>query len=91
MLWKHTRSLGEGLAPNFQLNGQKSIIMADTQEALDIKTKSSDSVWVAIDLIDGETILGEGKTAEEAKLEAGKTEKPYMISYVYKPGTSYIL
>lgn len=65
--------------------------MADIQEAYEIKPKRPDSVWVAIDLIDGETILGEGKTAEEAKLEAENSGRPYMISYVYKPGTSYIL
>ncbi|MCH7534304.1 MAG: hypothetical protein IH948_00890 [Bacteroidetes bacterium] len=60
-------------------------------EAIEIKPKSPDSRWVALDLVDGYSIIAEGKTPEAVHKLADKTGINYVLSFVPKAGTSYIL
>ncbi len=55
-----------------------------------IAPKSPDSRWVAIDIIDSNVIIAEGKSPEEVSELAKKTDKKFMLMFVPKTGETYI-
>jgi len=56
-----------------------------------IKTNDPKNTWVAIDIMDGSTIIAEGKSPEEVEKIAKSKGATYMLSFVPKSGASYIL
>ncbi|MGQ0829420.1 MAG: DUF5678 domain-containing protein [Bacteroidota bacterium] len=55
-----------------------------------ITPKNANSRWVAIDIIDSDTIIAEGKSPEEVSEKAKKTGKQFMLMFVPKQGETYI-
>lgn len=55
-----------------------------------IKVKYPDNRWVALDIIDSNVIISEGKTPEAVTASAQKTGKQFMLMFVPKKGETYI-
>lgn len=62
----------------------------ETTKTFQIKTIDPKNTWVAIDLVSGE-IIAEGKNSKEVEEISDKLGKNYMVSFVPKTGTGYIL
>lgn len=63
----------------------------ETEELHIIKTKNPDNTWVALDIIDGKTIIAEGKSPAEVSKKAKKSGIEYMLMFVTNNKNSYIL
>jgi len=60
-----------------------------TIDTINIKIKDPKNTWVALDIIDGITIVAEGKTPEEVEELAKKTDKKYFLMYVNNSKDTY--
>lgn len=58
---------------------------------LNINPKSPQTRWVALNIKDNSKIIAEGKTPQSVIKKADKTGKEYILSFVPKKGTTYIL
>ena len=56
----------------------------------EIKLKNSNNSWVALDIIDSNIILAEGKSPESVSALASKTGKQFLLMFVPKKGETYI-
>jgi len=63
----------------------------ETLETPVIKTKSPDSMWVALDNSNSNVIITEGKTPDAVTNAAIKTGKEFTLMFVPKSGVTYIL
>lgn len=61
----------------------------ETQE-LEIKVNNPESRWIALDFIDSNIVISEGKTPEEAEEKAKSLGKDFILMFVPKKGETYI-
>ncbi|CAN5278426.1 hypothetical protein BH10PSE19_BH10PSE19_22350 [soil metagenome] len=60
-------------------------------ETINIKTSSPDIRWVAISIINGDRVIAEGKTPEEASNKAKALNEPYALMFIPEENVTYIL
>ncbi len=56
----------------------------------EIKVSNPENRWVALDIIDSNVVISEGKSPEEVAQLAKKTGKEFILMFVPKKGETYI-